>query len=92
MSRFKIAFPLAPVGFRKTDIVAKLTCCSTCAYYIAKNGISLYDEEIRAALPITPALFLRENKQSWLDIVDFFEGRSERRSVLPMILGILTDA
>ncbi|KAL9127751.1 MAG: hypothetical protein Q9217_003434 [Psora testacea] len=93
MSCSEIAFPLALAAFRETDIVAKLTCCSTCAYYIAKNGMSLYDEEIRAALPITPALFLRENKHSWSNIVDdFFEGRFERRNLLPIMLGILTDA
>lgn len=93
MSCSEIAFPLALAAFRETDIVARLTCCSTCAYYITKNVMSLYNEEIQAALPITPALFLRENKQSWLNIVDnFFEGRFERRNLLPIMLGILTDA
>lgn len=93
MSCSAIAFPLALSSFRETDVVAQLVCCSTCAYYILQDGKSLYDEEIKGALPVTPSLSLRDNRQSWLTIVDvFFESRFEQRNLLPIMLSIMTDA
>lgn len=92
-SRSEIQFPLAVSGFRETDVVSQFVCCDVCAFHLISYGLSPFNEDVKAALPVLPSLYNKNNRKTWLDAVDgFFEGRFERRNLVSIMLAILSSA
>lgn len=92
-SRSEILFPLAVSGFRETDVVSQFVCCDVCAFHLISYGLSPFNEDVKAALPVLPSLYNKNNRKTWLDAVDgFFEERFERRNLVSIMLAILSGA
>ena len=87
-----LVYPLAMGSYPETDVLSSYVCCDSCAYTLIRGKICLDHDEITAAIPLMPAAFAGNYKQTTFELLDnALQERFHSSAVLLVFLSTVYD-
>lgn len=87
-----LVYPLAMGSYPETDVLSSYVCCDSCAYTLIRGKICLDHDEITAAIPLMPAAFAGNYRQTTFELLDkALQERFHSSTVLLVFLSTVYD-